>query len=107
MLAKGKCERIGDEEYGRKEYFTKKNILNVRQDFRTNFGLWNFAGNFSNNKIFSRTDWPCKCNESREDEAHLMSGRCKVYGDLTEKYDDFPDDNSLLQFFNEVLARRD
>ena len=106
MLAKGKCERIGDEKYGRKEYFKKKNIFNVRQHFRTKYGLQNFAGNYSNDKRFSRTDWLCKCRESREDEAHLMSGQCKVYGDLTEKYSDFTDD-SLIQFFSEVLARRD
>ena len=36
-----------------------------------------------------------------------MSGQCKVYGDLTEKYPDFTDDNSLVQFFTEVLDRRD
>ena len=36
-----------------------------------------------------------------------MSGECKVYGDLTEKYPDFTNDNSLVSFFTEVLARRD
>ena len=36
-----------------------------------------------------------------------MSGQCKVYGDLTEKYSDLTDENSLVQFFKEVLARRE
>ena len=39
--------------------------------------------------------------------SHLLSGQCSVYGDLTHKYSDFTEDNSLVQFFNEVLARRD
>ena len=36
-----------------------------------------------------------------------MAGQCKVYGALTEKYSDFTDDNNLVQFFTEVLDRRD
>ena len=108
LLAKGKCERIGVEEYGRKEYIQKKNIVNVRQHFKTKWGLQPFAGNFSNDKKrFAKTNWLCKCKESREDETHIMSGQCKVYGDLTEKYPDFTNDNSLVSFFTEVLARRD
>ena len=108
LLAQGKCERIGVEEYGRKEYFQKKNISNVRQHFKTKWGLQPFAGNFSNDKKrFAKTNWLCKCKESREDETHIMSGQCKVYGDLTEKYPDFTNDNSLVSFFTEVLARRD
>ena len=42
-----------------------------------------------------------------EEEQHLLSGHCKVYGDLTHKYDNLADDNQLVQFFAEVLARRD
>ena len=47
------------------------------------------------------------CKEAKEEEIHLTSGRCKVYGDLTEKYSDLTDENSLVLFFKEVLARRD
>ena len=36
-----------------------------------------------------------------------MSGQCTVYGDLTEKYSDLTDIESLIQFFNDVLERRD
>ena len=34
-----------------------------------------------------------------------MSGQCEVYGDLTEKYNDLIDIESLIQFFNDVLER--
>ena len=37
----------------------------------------------------------------------MTSGRCTVYGDLTMKYSNFTDDDNLVQFFAEVLARRD
>ena len=67
-----------------------------------------FPGNFSHDKKrFAKSHWLCKCEESREDESHIMAGHCKVYGDLTEKYPDFTDNNSLVQFFTEVLYRRD
>ena len=66
-----------------------------------------FAGNYSHDRRFQKSDWLCLCKESREDKAHLTSGQCKVYGDLSEKYSDLTDDNNLVQFFSEVLARRD
>ena len=106
-MARGKCERIEVEQYGRKEYFGNKNIYIVRQQFRTRFGLQPFAGNFSNDRRFAHTNWLCKCQEAREEECHLTSGQCKVYGDLTEKYSDLTDVNSLVQLFQEVLSRRD
>ena len=66
-----------------------------------------FAGNYSKDRRFARSSWLCLCKESREEESHLLSGQCSVYGDLTHKYSDFTEDTSLVQFFNEVLARRD
>ena len=36
-----------------------------------------------------------------------MSGRFKVYGDITQKYIDLTDDDNLVALFLEVLARRD
>ena len=36
-----------------------------------------------------------------------MSGQCKVYGDLSRKLSDLTDDDTLVQLFTEVLARRD
>ena len=88
LLAKGKCERINYEVYGKKEYTHKKNINDVRKTYRTRFGLKPFAGNYSHRRRFFNTAWLCKCQEEREKEAHIMSGQCKVYGDLAKKFTD-------------------
>ena len=45
-----------------------------------------FARNYSHDQKFHKSDWLCMCKEFREDEAHLTSGHCKVYRDLSEKY---------------------
>ena len=105
--AKGKCSRIADECYGKKDYIQNKNIHQVRQQYRTRFGLLPLAGNYSNDNRFSKTSWLCACGEEREEEPHLLSGRCKVYGDLTHNFSDLSDDDQLVQFFSQVLARRD
>ena len=47
-----KCDRIKEEEYGRKKYFKEKNIKYVRELFRTRFGLTDFAGNYPNSNKF-------------------------------------------------------
>ena len=106
-LAKGKCERLNHEEYGKKDYLHMKNIHEIRQQYRTRFGLQPFAGNYSNDKRFARSGWLCKCQTAREEEGHLMSGQCPVYGDLTNNYSDLTDIDSLVQLFKEILDRRD
>jgi hypothetical protein len=50
LLGKGKCERILHEDYGKKEYLLSKNIFNVREHYRTRYGLLPFAVNYYNNK---------------------------------------------------------
>ena len=44
---------------------------------------------------------------TREEESHLISGNCEVYGDIRDKFENLDDDQNLVKFFNEVLARRD
>lgn len=107
LLAVGKCQRIVGEDYGKKQYISKKNIFNVRQQYRARFGLEKFAGNYSNDRRFSSSEWLCRCLEAREDESHLTSGKCKVFGDIKERFGDLHDDENLVQFFQEVLTRRD
>ena len=63
LLAHGKCERINSEEFGKKEYISSKDIQSVRQQYRTRFGLLNFAGNYSNDNRFAKTNWLCLCSE--------------------------------------------
>ena len=82
-------------------------IANVRIQFRTRFGLTQFAGNYSKDNSFSKSNWLCKCLEYREEENHLTSGLCKVYGDIAQKYTDLTEDENLIGLFSEVLERRD
>ena len=67
----------------------------------------NTAGNYRNNKKYLKTGGLCRSEESREDESHLLSGRCKVFGGLTLGFSDLTDDDDLVQFFTAVLSRRD
>ena len=56
---------------------------------------------------FARTDWKCKCGAARELEEHLSSGLCSIYGGIRRKYGDLKDEATLVEFFQEVLARRE
>ena len=82
-------------------------MFHVRQQYRSRYKMQFFAGNYSHDRRFEKSDWLCFCKEAREDESHLTSGQCKVYGDLSENIPDLTDDESLVQFFIDVLARRD
>ena len=102
-----KCTRINDEKYGKKKYIQNKDINAARQIYRTRFGLQPFAGNYSKDRRFARTEWLCRCQEAREEESHLINGSCPVYREIREKYDDLDDNEKLSQFFNEILSMRD
>ena len=104
---KVKCERILAEVYGRKSYINDEQINHVRETYKARFGLLSFAGNYKNDKRFSGNGGLCKCNRAIEDEPHLLSGTCKVYGDIRSKYGDLRDDQSLVRFFTEVLEKRE
>ena len=75
--------------------------------YRRRFDLQAFAGNYSHDQRFAKTSWLCLCLQSREEEIHLTSGQCQVYGDLKDKYSDLTEDDQLVQFFSDVLARRE
>ena len=104
---KEKLKRIESESYGRKEYFGKKRIEHVRIQFKARFRMLPFAGNFGRDRKFSHSEWLCKCKEEKELESHLLAGKCKIYGEIREKYGDLEDDDDLVEFFNEVLERRE
>ena len=104
---KEKCWRVAQDDYGKKAYIKNENIQQVRDMFRTRFGLQPFAGNYSKDRRFARTNWLCRCQMFREEESHLLSGNCEVYGDIRRRYDNLDDDANLVQFFNEVLQMRD
>ena len=66
-----------------------------------------FAGNYTKDRRFARTEWLCRCQKSKEEESHLISGNCEIYGDIRAKYVNLDNDVDLVNFFNEVLAKRD
>ena len=102
-----KCERILEEEYGRKKYINDERIDHVRETYKARFGLMPFAGNYRHDKRFSGIHSLCKCGEALEEESHLLSGNCEEFGDIRGSFGDLKDDKSLVQFFKEVLERRD
>ena len=75
--------------------------------FQTRFGLQDFAGNYSHNMKFSKTNWMCRCENEVEAEGHIVSGQCTVYGDLKSQFGDLTEDKNLVQYFQAVLDRRD
>ena len=102
----GKCQRIQSEAYGKKLYIAKEKLHVARKNFKTRFGMSNFAGNYKNNIKYKKNNWMCFCKNETENEAHLTSGKCQVYGDLKEKYR-LDDDKNLMLFFEEVMQRRE
>ena len=104
---KTKCARISGEKYGKKKYVQNEQISRVRETYKARFGMNPFAANYSNDKRFAKTEGLCRCKISREEESHLLSGNCQVFGSIREKYGDLKDDESLVNFFNEVLQMRD
>jgi hypothetical protein len=101
-----KCKKITTESFGKKEYISNIKLKDVRQRFMTRFGLQPFAGNFSHDKRFAKSQWLCRCREAREEEGHLLSGSCRVYGDIRASYGDLREDGDLVDFFREILERR-
>ena len=66
-----------------------------------------FAGNYGQDRKFAHTEWLCSCREEREEESHLLSGLCRVYGDIRRRDGDLGDEEDLISFFNQVLERRE
>ena len=87
--------------------FRKSHMAKKRQMYRTRFGMQPFAGNYSHDRRFARSEWLCQCREAREEESHLLSGNCPVYGEIWAKYENLDDDDNLVSFFNEILNLRD
>ena len=71
-FAKGKCERINHEEYGKKEYIGSKKISQVMDLSRTRFGLQPFAGNYSNDRRFAKKPYGFACVGRREKRSNIF-----------------------------------
>ena len=104
---KEKCAKMAGEKYGKKKYVSQKIIHNVRHTYRSRFRLQPFAGNYSHDQRFAKTDFMCRCGTDKETESHLVSGHCPAYKSIREKYENFDHDEDLLSYFKEVLDKRD
>ena len=102
---KTKCYNILKEGYGKKEYLNEKKIEDVRIMFKSRIGLMPFAGNYSHDKRFAKTNWLCRCG-LKETEAHLTAGMCPIYDDIWQARGDLRKDEDLVKFFSLVLERR-
>ena len=102
---KTKCEEIMKECYGKKMYLSENKIEDVRFRFKRRVGLLPFAGNYSNDKRYARTNWMCRCG-NRENESHIREGICPIYNDIWQKYENLDNDEDLVNFFSAVLERR-
>ena len=67
MAGKAKCERILRDRYDEKDYVTHGLHHRVRQQFATRVSMLPFAGNYSRDKRFLRTQWMCRCSQFREE----------------------------------------
>ena len=105
---KEKCCCISYEIYKQKKYIEDlKNIAEVRNTYKSRFGQRTFAGNYSHDNKYSKTNWMCKCDKSKEKEKHIISFNCPVYADIRANYQDFNEDQDLVAYFNQVLESRD
>ena len=104
---KQKCDRMRGEDYMKKSYVSDTKIEDVRNMYRTRYGLLAFAGNYSHAKKFEKTNFMCRCEEAREEERHIMSTDCPVYADIRQQFSNLNDDKELVKYFTLVLARRD
>merc|ERR1719319_152884 len=85
---------------------SNKNINEVRKCFKARTRMLPFAANFPGDRRFARTGWLCGCGE-REEEQHIIEGRCPLYSDLLMEHRDLKEDEELVSFLNQVLDRRD
>ena len=62
--------------------------------------------NFLHDMRFANTDGLCHCKASREEEGHIVSGNCQVYGGLRMHFGYLEDDENLVKFFQAVIDKR-
>ena len=95
---KTKCAKITEEKYGKKNYISDSKIHNVREMYKGRYKMMPYAGNYQRDRRFARTEWLCRCGESKEEEQHIMSGNCEVYGEIRSAYTNLNNDEQLVSF---------
>ena len=66
-----------------------------------------FADNYKHDRRFAKTDWLCRCHKARENEQHLISGKCEVFDELRSKFGNLNNLKVLTKIFDAVLKKRD
>ena len=49
-------------------------------------GLLPFAGNYSPDRRCAASGWLSKCEQCREEESHVLSGKCTIYGEIRNRF---------------------
>ena len=80
-------------------------IEDVRFRFKSRVGLLPFAGNYSKDKKYAKSNWLCRCGE-KEDESHIRNGTCPLYSDIWKNFEKLDNDEDLVRIFSAVLERR-
>ena len=91
----------------KKEKIVRYKYKSSKIVFQTRVSMLNFAGNYSHDGRFEKTDWLCWCKLVRKKERHLTLGQCPVYGDLVHEATDLNNDAYLVQLFTPILERRE
>ena len=90
-----------------KHIYKTKLYLNVENGFGLVLGSRMLPETILIAKKFSKTNRMCQCLKTVEEEGHIVSGQCEVYGDLRSQFGDLQEDKNLVQYFQAVLDRRD
>ena len=77
-----------------------------RQMYRTRVMLQPFAGNYSHDRRFEKTQFMCRCLQARAGVPPAIRNMSSLFRH-PEKFADPLSDENLVEFFNMVLVRRD
>ena len=101
-----KMRVIRAEEWGIKDYVKNGSLWSVRKTWEARAFMLHVAGNYSHNNKYQATGWQCQACvlQVREDQDHLSV--CQGYSDLRQGLD-LENDDDLVEFFRQVMARRE
>ena len=106
MTSMEKMVILKNEDCKIKDYIKQKSINKVRYTFATRVMMLKFAGNYSH-ESFRKSNWLSEvCDlQIKEDQVHFT--QCSGYDDLKVSTDIEYNNDDLVSFYQDVLARRD
>ena len=101
-----KMKKMRKSDISLKDYMRTGTLHSVRKTWEVRSYMLRVAGNYPGHRKYLATGWQCQaCLEQvREDQDHLTS--CSGYSDLQQGRD-FESDEELVDFYREVMARRE